>query len=117
MPLERRTLSAIILAAAVAFAIGYLLGRGPDWVLWENSGTTVRATTEFFYTKSGCLKSRDAWNKREDAKRQDEFERWRKENPAPTGLARVIGPLVIYVGYECYPVGVNPGVQRFPRPG
>jgi hypothetical protein len=110
----RRTLVTVVLAAGVGVAAGYLLGRGPGWVLWENRGTTVHATTEFFSTQSGCLKTRDAWNMREETTRQDEWAKWRKENPNPAGLAKLAGPFVIYLGYECYPVGVNPGAQRFP---
>jgi hypothetical protein len=111
---QRTIVIALVLVGAVGFTAGYLVGRGPGWVLWENRGSTVRATTEFFSTKSRCLETRDAWNSREAKIREDEWAKWRKENPNPAGLAKLLGPAVIYVGYECYPVGVNPCTQRFP---
>jgi hypothetical protein len=53
-------LIALLLAAGVGFAVGYFVGRGPGWVLWENRGATVHATTEFFSTQSGCQRTRAA---------------------------------------------------------
>ena len=110
----RTIIVTIVLSAGAGFIAGYLLGRGPGWVLWESRGTGVHATTEFFFTRSGCVKTRDAWNIREETSRQDAWTKWRQENPNPGGMAAIIGPGVFYVGYDCFPVGVNPGQQRFP---
>jgi len=113
--LAARTTLFVAVLLGIGFTAGYFFGRGPRWALWENVGTTVRATTAFYSTRSGCTKTRDEWNKREETKREAELEKWRKENPNPRGFAS-FGPIGIYVGYECFPVGVNPGAQRFPRP-
>ena len=66
----RTIIVTIVLSAGAGFIAGYLLGRGPGWVLWESRGTGVHATTEFFFTRSGCVKTRDAWNIREEITQQ-----------------------------------------------
>jgi hypothetical protein len=60
-------LIALLPAAGVGFAVGYFVGRGPGWVLWENRGATVHATTEFFSTQSGCQRTRAARSARTGA--------------------------------------------------
>lgn len=84
--------------------------------LWElrARGTVVRATTEFFSTRWGCATTRDEWNKREESGRKEEEEKCRRENPEPPRGGILRGPLIIHVEYECYPVGVTPGVQGTP---
>jgi|SRR5215470_5817008 len=112
IPLKRRTAIALILGTGIGFAAGYFVAGSPGWVLWEQRATTVRATTEFYRTRWGCRKTRDDWNSREKQTVEDESARWHKDNPNPFGLQKLLGPMVIWSQYECYPVGVNPGMMR-----
>ena len=89
----------IVFSSGIGFVAGYLLGRGPNWVLWENRGTNVRATTEFFNTRSGCVKPRDIRNTREEASRQEAWAKWRGRTGADSS---------VQIGY------VNPNGQRLP---
>lgn len=107
-----RSVLVVLLLVGAAFIAGYVVGLGPRWVLWEIRGRVVTPTTEVFATRWGCTGRRDAWNEREEAKRKQEEDDWRKNNPNPAGLARLIGPITFSSRYECYPVGLNPSAER-----